>query len=84
MKHSFVHPHSKEISGVKLIRNRIYISCLSGSLAVLSDDGYELVRLLTNLGEIYSMSGDDNYLLTGHTTSNTFIQVLFGSAHRSA
>jgi hypothetical protein len=52
------------------------VSCLSGSLAVLTEDTFELACFLPNLGEIYSMSGDENFLLTGHTSSNTSIQVI--------
>ena len=80
LKHTFRHPHAKEISGVKIIRNRIYVSCLFGSLAVLSADGFQLIQLIANLGEIYSMAGDENHLLTGHTSANTSIQVYISTS----
>jgi hypothetical protein len=54
------------------------LNLIPGSLAILSDEestGFQLIKLISNLGEIYSMSGDQEHLLTGHTAANTSIQV---------
>ena len=81
--YNFNHPHSREISSVKISENRVYLSCLSGSLAVLKEtldnpDKFALERLIPNqkdLGEMYSMDVDDKYILTGHTFTSTALQL---------
>ena len=79
----FRHPHEREISSVKLARDRVYISSLSGGIAVLKEtpevpEKFDLELLLPNqkeLGEIYSMDVDDTYILTGHTYTSTSLQL---------
>ena len=67
---------------VKIHKGRIYISSISGAIAVLKEETpegvFELEKLLPNqeeLGEIYSMDVDDNYILTGHTYASTSLQL---------
>ena len=68
---------------VKIHKGRIYISSISGAIAVLSEShepgcAFDLEKLLPSqedLGEIYSMDVDDNYILTGHTYASTSLQL---------
>ena len=83
--YTFDHPDSKEISGVKIVGSRIYVSSLSGAIAVLEEieepeerevfDLKMFVPSRTDLGEIYSMAADERFLLTGHTYASTSLQL---------
>ena len=84
--HKFENPNNKEISGVKIVDQRVYVSSLSGDIFVLEennddhDDGEEFVVAnaipsRSDLGEIYSMAADERFLLTGHTYASTSIQL---------
>ena len=83
--YTFEHPDHKEISGVKIIGSRVYVSSLSGAIVVLEelddpeqDELFDLKMFVpsrTELGEIYSMAADERFLLTGHTYASTSLQL---------
>ena len=83
--YTFEHPDNKEISGVKIAGPRIYVSSLSGAVAVIEeleepdeDEIFDLKMFVpsrTDLGEIYSMAADERFLLTGHTYASTSLQL---------
>ena len=83
--YTFDHPDNKEISGVKIIGTKVYVSSLSGAIAVLeeleepTDNELFTLEILvpsrTDLGEIYSMAADEQFLLTGHTYASTSLQL---------
>ena len=83
--YTFNHPDNKEISGVKIVGKRVYVSSLSGAIVVLEelddpeeDELFDLkmfVSSRSDMGEIYSMAADERFLLTGHTYASTSLQL---------
>ncbi|XP_023331508.1 F-box/WD repeat-containing protein 11 [Eurytemora carolleeae] len=72
----YVHPHGREISGVKILRNQILVTSLAGSLNIIecvNETSFRITNFFPGspeLGEIYSLSCDRSRILTGHTLNN--------------
>jgi len=73
----YTHPHGREISGVSISGNRILVTSLAGSLNVIERQGRETFVVKRffpesqGLGEIYSLACDNNFIITGHTSTNS-------------
>jgi WD40 repeat protein len=74
---TFIHPDSREISGIKIHNKMIYVGCLSGSVAVITEEAGRERFLLKQIvhtahlehtcqGGVYALDIQHNRLISSH------------------